>query len=466
MSKDLQHCTFGGCRLLRWGSGTATNPAFAELSSLEQETRQPLLEDPAHAVSAEHTEPIRHAWPQPNVQQPGVQSPASLRNRDKDSAQQQLRHLGQQPQHQVAYASGPGVLTWSESEQEDHIHSSTKMISQESTSPATHPTPPQGAPNTDAESSFGDLSMQPAHRQVQTEALQRGIGRFRYQYTTGVTGVHDVTVAQGKQQASMPGEVDSTAAAQSSEGRLHDRLRQQRQSTATNANGMTQSKASRTPVAAGSLQSVQQQATAHQTPPQQQRHKLPLLMSHASNGGQTVLAEEQQVLRRRSSFRKVTGAVALHPDSLSAHSDFAKLAPACFTSLPPIQDDKLTGSSGSSLMQRRMSDTENPSNLVPAVHVDLVAGLHAGTPQQQKQQHGGAGQKKSAPRSNTCSRLAMHKALRQTIAQVRYCTLQLQEQQGEQRQAQQVLQAMNAEVAATLDHATSAVGQQQLHIQL
>ena len=61
------------------------------------------------------------------------------------------------------------------------------------------------------------------------------------------------------------------------------------------------------------------------------------------------------------------------------------------------------------------------------------------------------------------SKLTMHQALRQSIMQVKACTLQLQAQQHEQSSMQRALQAMNAQTVAMLDKAIAAAIHEQLH---
>ena len=56
---------------------------------------------------------------------------------------------------------------------------------------------------------------------------------------------------------------------------------------------------------------------------------------------------------------------------------------------------------------------------------------------------------------------SMHGVLQQTIAQVKACTLDLQQQRREQQNMQHVLQAMNIQTVALLDKAISAAIEQQ-----
>lgn len=56
--------------------------------------------------------------------------------------------------------------------------------------------------------------------------------------------------------------------------------------------------------------------------------------------------------------------------------------------------------------------------------------------------------------------LMTYEALRQSIAQVKACTLELQEEQKELKSMQKVFQVMNAQVGALLNKPVSAVRQE------
>ena len=141
----------------------------------------------------------------------------------------------------------------------------------------------------------------------------------------------------------------------------------------------------------------------------------------------------------------------------------------------PRRDKNFVTSSGHSLTQWLGQFTQHRSSRVlpeavlgsnPRGSKSLNRSTGRFRAQQQQKQHSMHSSTrravKTAKRNRKCDQLAVHKALRQSITQVRLCILQLQEQQQEQHEAQQILQAMSADMIATIEQAASAVDKQHL----
>ena len=196
----------------------------------------------------------------------------------------------------------------------------------------------------------------------------------------------------------------------------------------------------------------------------------------AHNGsGQDGSLKQQQVLRRRASVRKATTTDRAHSELLNGRHALDILEAGNTMELElPQRDKKHITRSGNSLTQWLGQVTQHSSRVSPdAVLGSIPQGsksLNQSTgrfrAQQQQKQHSMHSSTrravKTAKRNRKCDQLAVHKALRQSITQVRLCILQLQEQQRAQHEAQQILHAMSADMIATIDQAALAVEQQHL----
>lgn len=216
--------------------------------------------------------------------------------------------------------------------------------------------------------------------------------------------------------------------------------------------------------AAGTLHQTQQQLAERQ-----KQHPWLGLRSlvHAADRGRQPAAT--QVLRIRSSFKKAVTAEVLQCSD--ARHDGGRLATDDSTGVVPVHGDMFVSSNGRrSMHQHSPTMMHQTSRVVPesAVRSDYdgkPTGQYAGSmhkkQQQQRGVHSSPGKTaRSSKRGSHCSNVAMHKALHQSIVQVRGCTLQLIEQRQEQQSMQKVLQAMNAQIVAIIDRAVSAAVQQ------
>lgn len=217
------------------------------------------------------------------------------------------------------------------------------------------------------------------------------------------------------------------------------------------------------------VQQADQQQMSHQL-----RQKLPPLLLDAS------ARQHMQVLRRRVSFskasnRQVQSLRSPRSDSLDKHARQA------LTNLLRAQDDtkELGTCSGSSLLSfdKQCSGKPRPKrspNMPLAVamnRVDLDNPVDLAQSSQyqahllpQHSMHGDSKRPETKPTKKVkrSKKSLVHDGLRQTIAQINACTLQLHQLQSEQQSMQQVLQILKFHSEAILHKFESAAVQQQL----
>lgn len=406
------------CRLLRWGSGTAPGASGAADSELEQETQQPLLGQ-QDSMRQPNARPEQH---QQLLERPLVPEPNA-------GAEAMLPQI--QQQFSQSPAAGSEALTGFESES--------------TASAYLHDAAAHAAPG------FNSPSLQTEAQQSPSSAVQPGIGRFRHGNAGGMSSAYNRALRLAKPQASMPSVQDHTAATQHREVTSSSISPHQLQSNEANAESSSQQDGYANSFAAVYGEG-KQALIEHQSYHPQRKHGLPPLVVNDSYDHESAPVQDQQVLRRRCSFRKAATADPLHRANFPG-------VPASFTGTTSEPLDMLVSSSGSSWQHQLMRFGKGHSSRV-APEDDGEVGLHATNLPRLHNIAGHMVKKKHVKKSKTCSTLELHSALRQSLTQVRLCTLQLQEHQREQLRAQQALQAMNAQLTGTVHEAITPVMQQ------
>lgn len=220
---------------------------------------------------------------------------------------------------------------------------------------------------------------------------------------------------------------------------------------------------------------VQQQA---EQPQKRQRHHkvtLPPLVLGSNELELGAHPEASQGLRRRFSFKKTSKGEGTDPRQSPAVHSLSRQQSEAFAHVAPAEGDRIeaVARSGSSFLSGAMSlmkhrsgkvmpedDSASDMNLYNKIakdsdeHSDVLAaallGQQSVLPSHKVRKSSSSG--RPSQRVKKTQTLITSEALQHTCAQVNACTLQLQEQQHEQQSMQQVLQIMNAHIAAMLDN--------------
>ena len=248
-------------------------------------------------------------------------------------------------------------------------------------------------------------------------------------------------------------------------------------SPSNSAMSLTQGQTNPSAEDSASIAAQHLQGRQHPKHHQHQRHKSAQAVGAAGKAKkQDAPIQEAPVLRRRSSFRKPVkaGEVQHLKSSGMAHSHSSALQDA--DRLQHDQDQSVS-SSGNSLVHQLMSlSWHHSSRVVPEIAPDMFAkgerpvhrpsadlGHLANRDLASTLQRSIRIKRAVVKETRKRSKLTMRDMLRQSVAQVKACILQLQAQKHEQSSMQQALQAMNAQTAAMLDDAIAAVVHEQMH---
>ena len=171
--------------------------------------------------------------------------------------------------------------------------------------------------------------------------------------------------------------------------------------------------------------------------------------------------EPAQVLRRRSSFSKpLKGGLVKSSKSFGMLSP-SRLASESSGSILPMYDDSTQSVSGESLARRLLSFGMQRSSRIRPVSMTALRQDTASRDQASTIGNHKLSNVNNPQTSVKHTSVSMHNALRQSVDQVKACTLQLQEQQGQQQGMQRALQAMTTQTVAMLDKAIFAALEQQ-----
>lgn len=493
------------CRLLRWGSSTVADIAFADLAALEAQRNSSLNQSITHPFIPQHsgdTGTVLGFKPYSSQQNSPKPNHLASQHRSKHSAVDrsgsgvpwmddklaeasmllsniaQQEHLEpgllqksdhamsqqQQEQQHAWVAADPDSPSQQHEHEQHHLQHQLPCASPaELSSPVWHdtgqgeptrlpyeqiqrlpamlPTSPAAAPTRSAAVGLDTLSMRPAQGHP-PKLPPQGIATLRPQHNfAAVSNSTAVSSAPGHTSPSAEDNVTVAIAAQHHHGKQYYK--------------------------------------AHH----RQGHKLSPLAADKLNdykGTLNASTAEAPVLRRRASFRKAVKDGKVQHLTYSGQPDRTANALRNSQGLLPLhhdQDQSVSSSSGSSLVHRLMSlSWHHPGQVVPESPPDVVTKVERST-------HGSAADLDHFANGNLASmlqhsihsthgdmkkarkpiKLIIHDALRQSSAQVQACTLQLQAQLHEQSSMRQALQAMNAQTVAMLDNAIAAAVHQQLH---
>lgn len=199
-------------------------------------------------------------------------------------------------------------------------------------------------------------------------------------------------------------------------------------------------------------------------------HKLPPLMTDASTVAQPLLREGAHVLRRRSSFIKASRAgnaqdllpVSMHPSGQDVPGSFSsallKQSRKGTSTKPSFSTETLGGASDlASFAKKKIATTPGSPLAAPFHSSDHLS------PDKKERSVYHSSKFPEARQVGKSAEVKMYDALRQSIAQVKACTSELQGHWQGVQSMQNFVQIVNAQIEAMLDRPNIAVQQPNSH---